>query len=36
LGIQAIWVDFANAGLPEGNPIQPDRIIHSIAELVDE
>jgi putative hydrolase of the HAD superfamily len=33
LGIKAIWVDFANQGLPEGYPIQPDRIIHSIAEL---
>ena len=36
LGIKAIWVDFANQGLPEGNPIRPDRIIHSIAELVKE
>ena len=34
-GIKAIWVDFAGAGLSEESPIQPDRIIHSIAELVE-
>jgi putative hydrolase of the HAD superfamily len=35
LGIKGIWVDFAYQGLPEGYPIQPDRIIHSIAELAE-
>jgi putative hydrolase of the HAD superfamily len=35
-GIKAIWVDFANQGLPEGNQIQPDRIIHLISELVED
>ena len=36
LGIKTIWVDFASQGLPEGSLIQPDRIIHSIAELVEK
>ena len=35
-GILAVWVDFANRGLPADSPIQPDRMIRSIAELVEE
>ncbi len=35
LGIFAIWCDVARHGLPEGNTIQPDRIIHMLLELFD-
>lgn len=34
LGLYTVWVDFANKGLPAGVPVQPDRIIHNLAELV--
>lgn len=34
LGIKGIWVDWQDAGLPEGCDIVPDRIIHSITELL--
>lgn len=34
LGIYTVWVDFAHQGLPADAPAQPDRIIHSLAELV--
>jgi putative hydrolase of the HAD superfamily len=34
LGLRVIWIDRARAGLPNGTPVQPDRIIHSLAELV--
>ena len=33
LGLSAVWVDAARAGLPAGTPVQPQRIIHSLAEL---
>lgn len=33
LGLYTIWVDWRGDGLPESSPIQPDRIIRSIAEL---
>jgi putative hydrolase of the HAD superfamily len=35
LGIYAIWHDHLGEGLPPGSPIRPDRIIRSIAELLD-
>jgi putative hydrolase of the HAD superfamily len=34
LGIYSVWVDFARKGLPADAPVQPDRIIHNLAELV--
>ena len=34
LGIWSIWVDWAQTGLPNQSLIQPDHIIHKIAELV--
>ena len=34
LGIFAIWNDYTRSGLPAGSSIVPDRIVHSIAELV--
>lgn len=36
LGIYAIWHDPHGLGLPAGSLIRPDRIIRSIAELVDQ
>lgn len=33
LGLSAVWVDAARVGLPAGTPVQPQRIIHSLAEL---
>ena len=33
LGLSAIWVDAARAGLPAGARVQPQRIIRSLAEL---
>ena len=35
LGIYAIWHDHLHAGLPEGSPIRPDRIIRAIPELLE-
>jgi putative hydrolase of the HAD superfamily len=35
LGIFGIWLDFAGSGLPEGSPVQPDRIIRALSELVE-
>jgi putative hydrolase of the HAD superfamily len=35
LGVYGIWVDFAGSGLPHGAVVQPDRIIRSIAELLE-
>ena len=34
LGIFAIWLDVAGIGLPESNSIHPDRIIHTLPELL--
>ncbi len=34
LGMHTVWVDPAGAGLPEGVPVRPHRIVRSIAELV--
>ena len=34
LGIFGIWLDFKGAGLPENSRVRPDRIIRSLAELV--
>ena len=34
LGIYAVWRDNAGRGLPPDSPVQPDRIIRSIAELL--
>lgn len=36
LGIHGIWNDYRRRGLPEGSPVVPDRIIHSLGELVSE
>lgn len=36
LGIYAIWHDHLGEGLPPGSPVVPDRIVRSIAELLDE
>jgi len=33
LGVCGIWVDTTRAGLPDGTSVQPDRIIHALAEL---
>jgi len=33
LGLRAIWVDGARAGLPPGTTVRPDRIVHALAEL---
>jgi len=33
LGLYAIWVDTARAGLPDGTAVQPHLIVHSLAEL---
>ena len=35
LGIYGIWNDFRRQGLPDGSTVVPDRIIHSISELVE-
>ncbi len=35
LGIHSIWNDFNQTGLPPSSSIIPDRIIHSIAELIE-
>ena len=34
LGIFSIWVDWRGMGLPESTPVQPDRIIRTVSELV--
>ena len=34
LGIYAIWVDWKGEGLPASSTIQPDRIIHTLSELL--
>src|SRR5882757_751945 len=34
LGIYAIWIDAHGDGLPEGTTVKPDRIIHSLTELL--
>jgi putative hydrolase of the HAD superfamily len=35
LGSYGVWLDFASLGLPEGSPVDPDRIIGSLSELLD-
>ena len=35
LGIIGVWNDYNRAGLPAGSAVVPDRIVHSISELVD-
>lgn len=35
LGVYGIWVDVAGSGLPQGAVVQPDRVIRSIAELLE-
>jgi putative hydrolase of the HAD superfamily len=35
LGIRGIWIDLAGTGLPTDSPVRPDRIIRSLAELLD-
>jgi len=34
VGLRAAWIDRARAGLPAGQPIQPERIIHALDELL--
>lgn len=34
LGAYGIWVDTRRAGLPPGSPVRPDRIVHTVQELV--
>jgi putative hydrolase of the HAD superfamily len=34
LGIYSIWNDFRKKGLPDSSSVVPDRIIHSISELI--
>ncbi|HSP56486.1 MAG TPA: HAD family hydrolase [Dehalococcoidia bacterium] len=34
LGAYGIWVDVQQSGLPEGAPVLPDRIVHSVRELI--
>jgi putative hydrolase of the HAD superfamily len=34
-GIYAIWCDYGNKGLPADSKVKPDRIIHSLTELLD-
>ncbi len=34
LGLYAVWVDHSRAGLPADAGVQPDRIIHSLTELL--
>ncbi|MBN1697873.1 MAG: HAD family hydrolase [Spirochaetales bacterium] len=36
LGIYSIWNDYRHQGLPPGSTVVPDRIIHSIRELIAE
>jgi putative hydrolase of the HAD superfamily len=33
-GAYGIWVDVRRDGLPEGAPVRPDRIVHSIRDLI--
>ncbi len=35
VGLGAVWVDRARAGLPAGSAVRPDRIIHVLDELCD-
>ncbi len=34
LGMRGVWVDSEGAGLPEGAPVRPHRVVRSIRELV--
>lgn len=36
VGMQAVWVDVAGAGLPRGHATPPTRIVRTVAELHDE
>jgi putative hydrolase of the HAD superfamily len=35
VGVAGIWVDVAGSGLPASSPVRPDRIVRSVAELVE-
>jgi putative hydrolase of the HAD superfamily len=35
LGVFGIWHDHRRQGLPEGSAVKPDRIVHSLGELLD-
>jgi putative hydrolase of the HAD superfamily len=35
LGLRTIWVDWAGRGLPADAPVQPDRVVQSLAELLE-
>jgi len=32
-GIYGIWIDVRGSGLPQGQPVRPDRIIRKLSEL---
>jgi putative hydrolase of the HAD superfamily len=34
-GLRAAWIDRPGTGLPQGHPVQPERIIHTLDELLD-
>jgi putative hydrolase of the HAD superfamily len=34
LGLAGVWIDRAGAGLPEGTPVRPHRVIRSLSELL--
>jgi len=36
VGIYAVWVDWRGHGLPPGSPVQPDRIVRGITDLLQE
>ncbi len=35
-GVLGIWVDVRRQGLPPGSTVQPDRVVHALAELVED
>jgi FMN phosphatase YigB (HAD superfamily) len=35
VGLRAAWIDRPRAGLPADQPVQPERIIHALDELLD-
>lgn len=36
VGLRAAWVDRSGKGLPAGSTVKPDRIVQSVAELLDQ
>jgi putative hydrolase of the HAD superfamily len=33
MGLYAVWIDARGAGLPEGHPVRPDRIVRTLSEV---